>query len=144
MIDITTYRCRIGNFSQLVKNKKSKFINKFDMMYQDKSGTQTFKFIKSILKVLLLVTFLSSGSFSSVTARQCVLPGKFGGLLQRHGGVALWEDQHVQRSQLFIGVGQKSEVNFQARYVNGNRGQKGIKNLHLNIRSDFHLICIIL
>ena len=35
----------------------------------------------------------------------------------------------------FIGVGQKSEVNFQARYVNGNRGQKGIKNLHLNIRS---------
>ena len=47
----------------------------------------------------------------------------------------MWEDQHVQGSQQFIVVGQKSKVNFEARYTYGNKVQKGITNFHLNIRS---------
>ena len=58
MIDISTYRIRIGTFSQKIRNRKSGFINRFDSKYQDKSGEHFLSFLQVIFKVTLIISLL--------------------------------------------------------------------------------------
>ena len=140
MIDISTYRCRIGTFTQLFRIKKSRFINRFDRVYQDSSGNQALKCLQNLMKFILLVIFISSCSNEVNTAQLSDLHGHVTGHARVHvpgqSGKLLQEGQLVQWGQLCLIVGRKLTVNFLARYTYGNiEVKRGIKNLHLNIRS---------
>ena len=129
MIDINLYRIRIGTFSQKVR--KMKFLNKYETTDEisNKAGLKTLLTVKLLLKIIL-VFFLLPPSTSSISG--------FSGLLGRHShtGTSLIPQDVKFEEQFFI-RSRKQTTNFMAKYKYGNREnvKKGIKNLHLNIRS---------
>ena len=162
MIDINTYRCRIGRFSQTVRNKKSKFINKFDRICQDKTGYQALKCLQILFKIMLWVMLLSTeGNSVNFCDLPTQSPGQVNGVGHLHGqavhlcdlpGQSTGRDAGPNHRQVGRFLGENTEfkieklicmktyrkvtVNFQARYTYGNKqSKKGIKNFHLNIRS---------
>ena len=155
MIDISSYRCRIGRFCQVFKCKKSAFINKYDRHYRDKSGYQTLQCLQIIFKLILIIVLLAGGEGSQfnllgqsaghVHGLGAGLDaehddghgaGHYAGLL--HGQTGTFVNVHDIEvgKQIYKKCIQKVTVNFEARYIHGNiQNQKGIKNFHLNIRS---------
>ena len=139
MIDINLYRCRIGKFSPNLRNKKSSFINKLDRSNQNRTGENVLSFFQALFKALLLVTLLSSWSYHhSVIRTHSHTAGKIHG----HAGPLQDGPGHDQLGHPALFVGRKLTTNFKARYTNGNKqNKKGIKNLHLNIRSLSNKVC---
>ena len=135
MIDIVTYRSRIGLFSPVFRSRKSTFINSIDSIYKNKAG-HILRLFQVLFKVLLLVSLLSNCYCNSnshqVQDRQGYVQEHLGG----QGGRLLWVDQDGLGEELCLQVDRKVKVNFLARYTFGNKVvTKGIKNLHVNIRS---------
>ena len=137
MIEINLYRCRIGTFSQKIRDKKSAFINRFDRADQARKGENALAFLQSFLKLLLILCLLSSRSYHQIKP-----PGLnshcYHGQADGHSQVGVL----AQWSQPRLVDGRDLKINFWARYTNGNRqNQKGIKSLHLNIRSLVNKVC---
>ena len=143
MIDITTYRSRIGQFSQ--RNSLRKYLYRREYYYknswnENQAGKNVFLATKSILKIILIIVMLS-GSFS-LAASDAVAAGQVRQPLLRvggqyhavHGG-AVGEGYCGIQQHCFIRKGKRNTANFLARYLHGNRKQKGVHNLHVNIRS---------
>ena len=121
MIDIVSYRQRIGSFNQNIKVNKSKVTDK-------PSSRETSTPIKKLIKLSLIIFILQTN-----------LPKKDDKILY----TKLQNATHLPLKKLgdsnqleLREIGKKSSVNFQARYVNGNQNKKkGVYNVHLNIRS---------
>ena len=161
MIDIQTYRSRIGLFSPKMHSKKflkmSEYYRKcFET--DDQSGRISLSILKTILKIILILVFLQSPVIENA---RYVIAGKAASHVQNrvpsiaHGGV-LGGQLHTAHvwSAAWSGAGRGSSVgscilreenyqvnreivdhNFQARSLNGNiSNKKGIINMHLNIR----------
>ena len=79
MIDINTYRSRIGQFSQKIKNRKYLYRPEYPYKYwwnQDTSGQHACKTTKVILKICLILVLLCGSSSS---------PGQLGQSLTQGG-----------------------------------------------------------
>ena len=63
MIDITSYRLKIGTFSQ--KIRRQKFTSRFDNNYQAKNGKKVLLMLQVILKFILLLSFLTGHNLDS-------------------------------------------------------------------------------
>ena len=144
MIEINLYRCRIGTFSQKFRSKKSGFINRFDRVHQDRNGEKLLSFLQFFLQAFLIWGLLTTG-----TANASLLKTQYSGLnsdyfhghVESHPEVVAQVDP-LQWGQPNLVVKRNLKTNFWARYINGNRqNQKGIKNLHLNIRSLANKVC---
>ena len=141
MIDIVQHRSRIGLFRQKLKNRKFLYRN-YSSDTGIKQGKETFKCFQALFKICLLIAFLSAGdgqiplpvtdqswqnqsqlvSGVQITASQALLS------LRPPSATGKIQLEYHRR-------GKKESCNFLAKYKNGNRNMKGIKNLHLNIRS---------
>ena len=135
MLDISLYRHRIGTFTQKLKirNSRSKDLITQKSNIQDKCNLQLLFRTIIILSILQQITYSSTGS---------ILQQKFSperSILQhnRTGIVILphWGNLAIQLE--FRTCSRNLSANFLARYKFGNphARSKGIKNLHLNIRS---------
>ena len=90
-----------------------------------------------IMKIILIIVFLS-GSFSLATSDAAAagqvsqsLPGVGGQCQAVHSG-AVGEGYCDIQQHCFIRKGKRNTANFLARYLHGNRKQKGVINLHVN------------
>ena len=151
MIDIETYRTRIGVFT--TKNRKSLFKNiqeYYDYSTSDSynSGKNAFNATKTILKVILILTLLYptcpdvppyrpilSTTYthlpgqcysSSLVLPALVTSGKFSTTVTVGEQVLQWREYFV--------VSVKQTTNCRARSLHGNT-KRGIVNLHINVRS---------
>ena len=129
MIDITTYRIRIGLFKQKICTTKENCDSRGRVTNLNRNLE-----LKLLLKLLLLVLVISSTSL--------------GENLQSEGRVLSWScrgkcntgtssrEKQLQWLQLFRN-GRSQEPNFKARYLHGNI-KRGIVNIHVNIRSLYN------
>ena len=124
MIDLATYRARIGLFRQ-----KLGTTNVYSDIRQDsRSGSLN---VNMILKLTLIVLVLSStlNSGSGNIYQDC---NNDGGFTVGRGNSFNWV-KHLQWVNLHrLGANQTS--NFKARYLNGNI-KRGLINIHVNVRS---------
>ena len=148
MIDIETFRSRIGRFCQVTGCKKSSFFNKLDRNYQTCSEYPTYR----ILQVLIRLTFIAV----VIANKECFTSGppdqtndsEYSACLPLvQAGLCLHEydasphvgqdDGYVRGHETFCRkLQRKLKVNFLARYTYGNKQNlKGVKNFHINIRS---------
>ena len=140
MIDITTYRSRIGQFSQKISQRKYLYRREFYYKYcwnENSAGKNAFIGTKVFLKIVVILTLLS-GSSSPLLSDA----GELGQAV--HGGGQVSTVQYMGTAGDVLGGncilrgGKQSTSNFYARYTYGNRSQKGIKNLHLKDVFDFN------
>ena len=134
MVDISTYRSRIGQFSQKISPRK--YLYRREYYYklswkENKSGKILLSATESFLKIGLLLVLLSGSFKISYPTCQVVpaggqVPAVPGGV----GGEHVWPTQQLW----FVSRGKKASNNFLARYLYGNKKLKGIHNFHLNIR----------
>ena len=122
MIDINTYRSRIGQFSQRVKSRKYLYRTDYPYKYywnENSTGKNVFIATKVFFKICIILVLLSGSTCPSVSDA-----GQLDQALQGyeqvravHGGGTVEEagDQHI-----FIRKGKQSTSNFLARYTNGN------------------------
>ena len=177
MIDINTYRSRIGLFCPKVSKKKFLFKRQYSDTFSwngNQSGKKTLFVLQSIFKLILLLTLLlpsasvperklpalSHGHVRGQQAVSTVRVHSGAGVRQRavstvysgagvgYGGTD-WYATVWSADGKYMGGGKqdtfedyygvnfgKVDHNFQARYLYGNiQKQKGIMNMHLNIRS---------
>ena len=121
MIDIETYRFRIGSFSQ--SNRPRKYLVNQEYF----NNRRILKGVGVKIKIILGL-FLLLGSLTTDLARvRTSCPAKI-------GGDGVWNMQRSEHNYM-VRKGKKGTINFLFRYIHGNISQKGIKNLHLNIRS---------
>ena len=145
MIDINSYRIRIGSFSQKSSKKKEKFMKMFGSRVTpnyNSSGEMVFVGVKHIFMFVLILALLPPGCRqspceaseyqdpSSATSVHLIL--KITAYLQTGLGI-LWTEA-VEPGLQFQARGKQESKNFLAKYINGNI-RKGIINMHLNIRS---------
>ena len=141
MIDISTYRSRIGLFGQKPKNVSFKNLQQFQSTsYSYRCGQATFGTTKSIMKIILLFSLLyptcySSSQYPCLPPTPCTrLPAPSS---QTSAGLSCQVRVSPQQLQYYRKYGKKQTANFLSRYINGNiaPSPRGIKNSHLNIRS---------
>ena len=151
MIEIDSYRCRIGSFCHYSRNRNRKF-EKFyrQEFYEDRNkGKSTLSCLQFLTKLILILAFLpnlcsahpvspslrptlpdpalSNGTLPVTACPQVQSFQQF--RISSDFSPAQW---HLQFHQ----ISKKMTVNHQAKSTNGNKEQKrGIKNMHLNIRS---------
>ena len=127
MIDITTYRIRIGLFGQKVRTTNFKCDG-------EKICDKSFK-MSLLLRILLMIIVMSAANNTSGNQVQ----SKFcSGTIQNWlGGGTSWK-KPLLWIQLFS-LGGNQTVNFRARYLHGNI-KRGIVNIHVNIRSLYNKI----
>ena len=138
------YRSRIGQFTQRVFGRKYLFKREFYYKYWDgdgdgdsnsnsnRMGKLVFDVTKSIFKISLLLVLLSGCLGHASCQSEHSGPGHVHAVRgEARDGVGDWLAQQL----CFTRVGKRSTNNFQARYLYGNKIQKGIHNFHLNIRS---------
>ena len=161
MIDINTYRSRIGLFSPKIKARKYLFRRQYYDTFtwnENRSGKNTLLILQSIFKLILIITLLQP--CTSVPERKLLNISQGRGHVIRgqtpvsavcvHSGAVVG---HAVMENWWAGgrsvVGWdgsggiqdhfRTEIidhNFEARYLYGNiQKQKGILNMHLNIRS---------
>ena len=58
MIDIETFRSRIGRFCQVTGSKRSLFIKKLDRKYQTSSGYPTYRILQVLIKLTCIAVVL--------------------------------------------------------------------------------------
>ena len=141
MIDISTYRSRIGLFTHKPKNFKFRNIQNFYSTTKNgyEAGKTTFGVIKNIIKIVLILTLLyptcdvSSSHVLPSLSPATTCPTTPRTTCTRTPGLG----STTRATQPSYSLGKKQSVNFRARYINGNGNSnpRGIKNSHLNIRS---------
>jgi hypothetical protein len=130
MIDLALYRYRIGTFSQKVKNCKFMCYNLLDdnLTAQTKSGRRN-KLISWIKIALIVLTAIAVCQEDTALSQQNLYKFKF---CQTPALTSvLNEEYQIFNWSTLLG-------NFFARYLNGNENgkrQRGVYNMHLNIRS---------
>ena len=138
MIDINMYRCRIGSFIQKIGNRKYLYRKEYhyrNSWNENQAGKNILTTTKIAMKVVLIFVLLS-GSWGTAPPEAGVGDALHGCEHFHHGysgqveNVA-WDTERV----CYFRRGKRASFNFLARYKHGNRKQKGILNLHLNIRS---------
>ena len=145
MIDITTFRSRIGRFYQVTRCKKSLFIKKIDRNYQRSSEYSSYRILQFFTRLAFIaIVLVNTECFSSEPTHQTANPGNIAGLPQEKVHAGLHEhDAGLLLLQVGGNVGgqgkfrrRKLKVNFLARYTYGNKQNlKGLRNFHINIRS---------
>ena len=128
MIEISLYRIRIGRFRPKCRSKNY-FMNRFDRFTDDRTGKCFLKYLQICMKIVLIASFLPVW-YTAENSLQLddVHPHRGGHNVHHSAG-------HALEGILYTTVGKKLSPNFQARYKYGNKNQRGIKNIHLNIRS---------
>lgn len=139
MIDLAVYRCRIGIFNP--KPRRKKFIDS-NSWGCDNTGKNFTCILQAILKLFLILTLIHTSQFHSkchflLENHEIITPvyldeelGPVHGVVQPAGAV------HLQEGLGFTPFNKKMSPNFLARYTNGNIiMKKGLKNIHLNIRT---------
>ena len=122
MIDLNAYRIRIGTYNVRFKSRLAKF-SKHSILYFNLQHYLNI-FMKIILVMLLVYTALQVfkvGCYFSAESPSLKLT-----------------ERMVEYIPLVYRIlGKKLSVNFLARYLNGNgnKPNRGLKNLHVNIRS---------
>ena len=138
MIDIIQYRKSIGSFRQKIRSKKGKYC-KNKWAKQDYGLLLTFKITCVVMKVWMIFVLVAGlGSDVTVLDQDNVRlqAGPQVQLEHWQGGChSVGGERHGTEQVCFLRQGKLKTSNFLARYINGNIGPKGIKNLHLNIRS---------
>ena len=128
MIDISQYRARIGQFYSKVKTGKFLY-RKFSYKKKTNSGKNVLRNMKSVMKFsILAVILINVGGLTPQSEPELLVPGQVQAQVQG-------EPEHQGGELQFRAVGKKQSRNFWAKYTYGNGGSKGIKNIHLNIRS---------
>ena len=128
MIDITTYRIRIGLFRQKVRTTSFK-------CDKEKVCDKSFK-IGSLLKILLIFIVTSTATSTNGNKQHSRLLGQ--GVQNWVGSGLGWEKPLLWTQLLTLGANQT--VNFKARYLHGNGKKRGIVNIHVNIRSLYNKV----
>ena len=132
MIDIVSYRQRIGSFSQKIKNKKFLKYSYFVLEHNEmKNNVRSFILsrmflVRAILIICTLVSLYSQcesnnnneNCHTQVQKKTKLDQNLFS--LSEHFGWVNWT---------------RLAGNFFARYINGNGRNKGVKVYHLNIRN---------
>ena len=158
MIDIILYRHRIGLFGPRISSRKFKLQTKNEKV-NNSPGQNVFYFLKVFIKIILIASFLSSFPTLNYNPHEYrhydhsteLTYGRDGGPGDEHldgvlQGQVGWDHGHgelllggvgpAQLGQPVLTVSRKLTPNFKARYTYGNKiSQKGIINMHLNIRS---------
>ena len=133
MIDIETYRTRIGQFRPNIRKRKC-FYKQENYCWYGKHSLLTTKFVCKILMLsVLLCGSHAPASYGRDPDSQLQLVGGYSRSV--HSGA---DHQGVHCAGQFLcwpRGGKKATNNFRARYLYGNRQKKGIINIHLNIRS---------
>ena len=138
MIDISQYRSRIGTFYQKMRSLNSrKYVS--ECQFNQQAGNKVIFTLKIILLILIQVQVSLS---PCIKKQQPVisfknLPCTTGGVpVQPHHGDSHQLDDVAQPEMKYRKVCRIYTPNFLARYTYGNKqSQRGIKNIHLNIRS---------
>ena len=127
MIDINLYRLRIGTHSH--QNRKMKFLRKFESLSENstKAGLQAFLLVKLLLKISLILLMLSY---------QNSCKSEVGPRPPSYKSTNYMSPQLLMAVQFFY-KSKKQTSNYKAKYLNGNKQavKRGIRSLHLNIRS---------
>ena len=162
MIDIITYRSRIGLFSPKIKKNKFLYKRKYYEEFswnKNHSGRKTLFLLQSVIKLVMLLCLLCPSSsvpesdllissHSHTRQRLAASSTQYRGLVVGHVeencAIAVWwavgvggcggeQDTGGENTCISAVV---VDHNFEARYLHGNiQKQKGILNMHLNIRS---------
>ena len=126
MIDLVLYRMRIGTFygrSGKLKVWKFEPTYKFSVRLEQSS----FKPIKSLLIICLIASLSLSPSPSSNQSEACKYV---------RCSTTSFHPPDLLAAPPLVLKNKKETNNFKARYMNGNSSVvRGIKNMHLNIRS---------
>ena len=143
MIDINSYRSRIGSFFPTCRRNRInlKKLLRNQNYENNQAGVLTLTFLQVLLKLVLILLLLEPGWYlpcdpsgqSPPSVQYCcwMLPATAYPQARLRGAQSVIQYQTK---------GKKQTSNFQAKYVNGNRS-KGIYNAHLNIRSLNNKIC---
>ena len=146
MIDLELFRARIGTFRNHCRTKRVPFNSFSTSKSREKCGRGMLSLIKTLLKICLIVVFLPCWHPQlEIVGEHLGVPPGDGGLHSHAGEVKLVavlyqgpvraEDQSFWVNRISE-IGKKSSPNFIARYTYGNKEHpRGIKNIHLNIRS---------
>ena len=148
MIDILQYRRCIGSFRQRLSLRPRKYHNRGEKYYKKyfvnenilrKSASWV---LRALIGTMMLFVMVARGGCSVGHVGQ-VSDALHGGPQQ--ATLEYWQDgphdcgvDQVHHGAEFVSFRVKSKQdtpNFISRYINGNIRQKGIRNLHLNIRS---------
>ena len=125
MVDIDTYRSRIGRFYQQFRMKKLKLMKYENVNQRDSnSGKLVLMTLQIVLKSALLLAFVSLNSPEASHSVYCppyIVPID----LQVHHSLSLVEAPHVTEGQAFLVLGRKQHSNFKARYIFGNLQVRG-------------------
>jgi hypothetical protein len=161
MIDINTYRSRIGLFSPKIKARKFVYRRQYYDTFtwnENRSGKNTLLLLQSIFKLILIITLLQPSTsvperklFNITQGRGYVIRGQtpvsavcvHSGAVVGHAVMENWwaGGRSVVGWDGSGGIQDhfRTEIidhNFEARYLYGNiQKQKGILNMHINIRS---------
>ena len=157
MTDIITYRSRIGLFSPKIKKNKFLYKRKYYEEFswnKNHSGKKTLFLLQSVIKLVMLICLLcpsrSVPESDLLISRQRLAKSstQYSGLVVGHAEVncavpGWWAEgvgggggrQDTGGGNIIIHTS-IVDHNFEARYLHGNiQKQKGILNMHLNIRS---------
>ena len=134
MIDINTYRIRIGCYNRKLRDKE--FLNRSDCDAKSTNGENLLHNVRTILRMVLILCLLVCASpgilQQNIGVDKLLIPQDDGSMTQCQS-VSIMADKDVKNKFQRIHL---QSGNFWARYINGNRIEsKGIKNSHLNIRS---------
>ena len=134
MIDINTYRIRIGCYNQKLRDKK--VLNRSDYDAKSTNGENLVYNVRTFLRMVLILCLLVCASpgilQQNLGVDKLLIPQEEGSMTQCQS-VSMMTDKDVENKIQRIHL---QSGNFWARYINGNRIEsKGIKNSHLNIRS---------
>ena len=130
MIDVETYRQRIGTFSPTVKNKKFLKFSYFENIHiVKKKNAKSFlasklSWIRAFLIISIIIILNTEGN--SQFYEVCHTPVKDQIIIRR--------DSHFKQEDWRLIIWTNFTGNFFARYLNGNGRNKGVRVYHLNIR----------
>ena len=130
MIDLALYRLRIGNF--YCKSRKIKLLReKLTCKIAQEAGKKTLEAVRFFILVSLIVAILPGPSSTEhIPLGASYQTGPF------WKNSSTFNPPHSMASLPLFLKSKRQSVNFKARYIHGNPATKrGIKNLHLNIRS---------
>ena len=128
MIDIVLYRNRIGTFQQRLKIRKSDQAFKNAAKVKNCQNPNPMFFVKLLALILVLGDLSLASGFSYTNKNQ---------VLYQYQRPSQPEPVKMENILQYVYYPKKARGNFYARYTYGNRGvrSKGLKNMHLNIRS---------
>ena len=133
MIDLVQYRYRIGSFrpGHCSKNSFKRFIFSYEFSLKESQNcmnTIELMLRKKLSQSLYLCSFLLVLVLLILAGVLFII--RYEGCQSVFNPINLWLPFNRVKHNIYVG-------NFWARYVNGNRqsGPKGIRSLHLNIRS---------